>query len=73
LLELGYKTQIASYRARHLAAKNLQFTVKLVTFLPKDHPGKYALVTLPAELETLPEDRITLPPQPVVAPAGSGA
>lgn len=61
LLALGCKTQIGSYRARHLGAKNLQFRVKLLTFLPKDHPGQYALVTLPAELETLPEDRITLP------------
>jgi transcriptional regulator with XRE-family HTH domain len=71
LLALGYKTQIGSYRARHLAAKNLKFTVKLVTFLPKDHPGQYALVTLPAELETLPEDRITLPPRTGVTPAGA--
>jgi len=61
LLVLGYKTQIGSYRARHLAAKNLRFTVKLITFLPKDHPGEYALVTLPDNLETWPEDRIKLP------------
>jgi hypothetical protein len=61
LLALGYKTQIGSYRARHPGAKNLQFTVKLLTFLPKDDPGQYALVILPPELETLPEDRITLP------------
>jgi transcriptional regulator with XRE-family HTH domain len=73
LLALGYKTQMGSYRARHLGAKNLEFKVKLLTFLPKDHPGKYALVTLPAELETLPEDRITLPPRSGVAPAGSCA
>jgi transcriptional regulator with XRE-family HTH domain len=70
LLALGYKAQIGSYRARHLAAKNLKFTVKLITFLPKDHPGKYALVTLPRELETLPEDRISLPPRASVSEAG---
>jgi transcriptional regulator with XRE-family HTH domain len=64
LLALGYKTQMGSYRAQHLGAKNLRFTVKLITFLPKDHPGKYALVTLPDNLETLPEDRIKLPPDP---------
>jgi hypothetical protein len=58
LLALGYKTQIGSYRGRHLGAKNPHFTVKLLTFLPKDHPEQYALVTLPAELETLPEDRM---------------
>jgi transcriptional regulator with XRE-family HTH domain len=64
LLALGYKTQIGTYRARHLAAKDLKFTVKLITFLPKDDPGTYALVTLPRHLETLPEDRLTLPARP---------
>jgi hypothetical protein len=38
--------------------------VELITFLPKDDPGTYALVTLPRHLETLPEDRLTLPARP---------
>jgi transcriptional regulator with XRE-family HTH domain len=69
LLALGYKAQIGTYHARHLAAKKLKFRVKLITFLPKDDPGQYALVTLPDELETLPEDRVVLPPRRDQAPA----
>jgi transcriptional regulator with XRE-family HTH domain len=61
----GYETQMGSYRARHLGTKSkLTFTVTLITFRPKGDPGKYAMVTLPEHLETLPEDRITVPPDP---------
>lgn len=62
LLALGYKTQMGNCRVQHRGGKKRRFTLNLITFLPKDHPGgEYTGVFLPDYLETWPEDRPKLP------------
>ena len=39
LLALGYKTQMGNCRVQHRGGKKRRFTLNLITFLPKDHPG----------------------------------
>jgi transcriptional regulator with XRE-family HTH domain len=59
IVALGYQPQMGAYTAVQLMPNKNHFKIKivLIAFLPKDHPGRYAMITLPSDMRTLPEDR----------------